>query len=638
MGNNERPIHKDRMMKPICQVPFRSDRRPGMAFFIGIAWAVVLSWTNLASASDAGMPPVILECSRDETAFMGQAVTLRVEVTGTSPFQYQWGYGRTSIPDATNSILRFSATDFADAGDEYWVTVQNDFGSGFCGGMQLTVLPVAPIPGFIDTSFHAIPGYGETVVVQSDETIVTGGRSGIVRMTPDGEVDPGFIREPVSGISSIAAQPDGKWVALAGFGHFAECHSRILRFNANGAGEASYSPDLTEGIPFAVTSCISALGIQSNNKVVLAARVLWAGRDDERWLDPVVRRFNVDGSADGSFTSGRVLCDGLQALAILPDDAILLASHAVFRRTPNGALDPSFEPVQLGPPAEACQVPGAVYCIAAQPDGRILIGGSFSTVGTHSISHVARLHPQGGVDLSFRPPQFSGAEQVIVRALAVQPDGRVLIGGNFDQLDGIPREGLARLNPNGELDSEFVAGTGLLNEDDDSVTSITVTDNGTRALVGGVLGSYWGRATGGLIRVHLTNAPADSDGDQLPDTWESRYFGSIQSSPAAPEVDADSDGMTNLEEFRAGTDPLRADSVLKTHVVSGRSGGWALRFQSLVNHVYFVETSSSLEAFQWQTVSGAFAGTGDYLEWPLSTADLQQFYRIRSEESVAGIR
>ena len=97
-----------------------------------------------------------------------------------------------------------------------------------------------------------------------------------------------------------------------------------------------------------------------------------------------------------------------------------------------------------------------VYSIAVQPDGKVLIGGSFSTVGTATRQRIARLTANGNLDESFVGPALNNTSSVVVKALSVQPDGKVMMGGIFDTVGGQARKGVARLNANGSLDTNFV--------------------------------------------------------------------------------------------------------------------------------------------------------------------------------------
>lgn len=117
----------------------------------------------------------------------------------------------------------------------------------------------------------------------------------------------------------------------------------------------------------------------------------------------------------------------------------------------NGSLDGSFNP---GGGANA-----AINAVAAD-GGQLVIGGNFTAFNGDGCGYFARLNADGSLDLPFSTEQGSGANNT-VRAVAVQPDGRVLIGGDFTMVDGTPRNYLARLNADGTLDATFDPGTTL---------------------------------------------------------------------------------------------------------------------------------------------------------------------------------
>lgn len=93
---------------------------------------------------------------------------------------------------------------------------------------------------------------------------------------------------------------------------------------------------------------------------------------------------------------------------------------------------------------------GTIYALAQQSDGKIVVGGAFTTLGGLKRSNIGRLNADGSLDTAFNP----GADGVIY-ALAVQTDDKIVVGGNFDNLAGAARSKIARLNPDGTLDSSF---------------------------------------------------------------------------------------------------------------------------------------------------------------------------------------
>src|SRR5947208_292836 len=155
--------------------------------------------------------------------------------------------------------------------------------------------------------------------------------------------------------------------------------------------------------------------------------------------------------------------------------------------------------------------PGAdrnVKALAVQPDGKIVVGGTFSTLGgggmgTTTRKHIGRLPPDGSVD-SFNP----GANDV-VDALAIQADGKIVVGGFFTTFGGggsgtIPRSCIARLNPDGTIDAGFdpgASGRGTHSEDS-TIFSIVVQADG-KIVVGGELTLLGGGGTGHFPRSQI---------------------------------------------------------------------------------------------------------------------------------------
>ena len=137
--------------------------------------------------------------------------------------------------------------------------------------------------------------------------------------------------------------------------------------------------------------------------------------------------------------------------------------------------------------------PGAnadVYSLAVQADGKILVGGWFSTLGGQTRNCVGRLNADGTLDSGFNP----GANQR-VNSLAVQADGKILVAGWFTTLGGQTRNYIGRVNANGILDSGFNARAGNL------VESLAVQADG-KILLGGWLNTLGGQTRIGIGRLN----------------------------------------------------------------------------------------------------------------------------------------
>ncbi len=240
------------------------------------------------------------------------------------------------------------------------------------------------------------------------------------------------------------------------------------------------------------------------------SRIQGIPRDSVALLKP-------DGSLDESFQPPEILLghrrmDGLGAgvwswypfpriNVVLPqsDGRILVAGgfsrvggqprNTLVRLLANGALDPDF--------GRELAFDGQVFALVIQPDGRIVVGGSFEKINGVRRAFVARLMPNGTVDASFQPKGgLASSWTVWVEALALQPDGGILVGGAFERVDGVGRLNLARLLPNGTLDTQFKARSGASGV----VRNLRLQADG-RILVAGAFDALNGRTSKKLGRL-----------------------------------------------------------------------------------------------------------------------------------------
>src|SRR5262249_45063245 len=171
------------------------------------------------------------------------------------------------------------------------------------------------------------------------------------------------------------------------------------------------------------------------------------------WLGGVSRanlaRLNADGSVDGTFNPGADLSadDSIPAvycLSVQPDGKILVGGYflalggadrnSLGRLNPDGSVDATFAPL-LGSSG------WAVFCLAQQTDGKILVAADFALMDTTPHFYLTRLDRDGNLDTFFSPVMDAP-----LNALAVQADGEILLGGSFSTVNGQPRLNIARLN------------------------------------------------------------------------------------------------------------------------------------------------------------------------------------------------
>jgi len=133
----------------------------------------------------------------------------------------------------------------------------------------------------------------------------------------------------------------------------------------------------------------------------------------------------------------------------------------------------------------------------------------------------------------------------------------------------------------------------------------------------------------GLITLNVrTNS---SWGDGIPDAWRLRFFGSISNLLSHASADADGDGVSNWQEYLAGTNPTDVGSQLRLasrHVSTNNVVH--LRWPTVYNKSYNIEWIPSLSGTNWFTIATNVPGTDQMMDFPVTNINLEtQFYRVR---------
>jgi uncharacterized delta-60 repeat protein len=171
-----------------------------------------------------------------------------------------------------------------------------------------------------------------------------------------------------------------------------------------------------------------------------------------------IARFNTDGTLDS--TKFVDYYGNPSAVALQPDGKILVSSANSFvRYNSNGTLDPTFASLTFN----AGGAGTGVQVIAVQSDGKILIGGSFDGYGGDPTKkRIARLNSDGSIDNTFNVgyPQDdgNGTTTGFVKDIAIQPDGKILVGGDYKLFNATTFYGpgpVTRLNSDGSVDNTF---------------------------------------------------------------------------------------------------------------------------------------------------------------------------------------
>ncbi|NLE44706.1 MAG: hypothetical protein GX620_08285 [Chloroflexi bacterium] len=246
---------------------------------------------------------------------------------------------------------------------------------------------------------------------------------------------------------ALAIQSDDNKILVGGW--FTELRGQprayIGRLNANGALDVDFDPGADD--------LVRALAVQSDGKILVGGAFTELGGQPRSNIG----RLNADGSLDTTFNPG---ADGsVSALAIQADGKVLVGGDftelggqprsSIGRLNADGSLDTTFNP----------GADGSVSALAIQADGKILVGGYFTELGGQPRSNIGRLNADGSLDTTFNPG--ADGDHADVTALAIQADGKIVVGGLFDELGGAPRNNIGRLNADGSPDLDFDPGASL---------------------------------------------------------------------------------------------------------------------------------------------------------------------------------
>ena len=364
------------------------------------------------------------------------------------------------------------------------------------------------------------------IAVQVDGKILVGGdffganciggqtRNRIARLDAATGLADSFDPNANNSVNSIGLQADGKILAGGSFGSVGgETRNYIARLDATTGLADSFDPNANSGV--------YAVAVQADKKILVGGLLTsLSPNGGAAVLRNRIARLENDGRLDQTLDLG-ISCCFIYATAVQPDGKILIggqfdtvlgvARKNIARLNPDGTLDMAFDP----------NANNTVLSISLQADGKIIVGGEFSqdhgavTIGGQTRNHLARLDGVTGAADSWNP---NASGQII--AIAVQADGKVLVGGFIAGVGGQLRNYIARLDPvTGSADSWDPNANR-------SVLSIVVQADG-KILVGGVFGQEYGALTiGGQTRNHIARLDPDTG---LADSFDPNLSGNVNS-------------------------------------------------------------------------------------------------------------
>jgi uncharacterized delta-60 repeat protein len=471
-----------------------------------------------------------------------------------------------------------------------------------------------------DTSFFSpavnLPaGEITCLAVQKNGNILIGGsfsgfdgftRRGLVRLLPDGSVDPAFDAAITAGtVYALAVQPDGKILA-AGDPVFAAGNppSHVVRFHADGSFDSTFHASLSQ------LMLATAIALQPDGRIIVGTLAVTDGV-----LSGSLVRLHPDGAPDSfaapAFTAPR-------RIAVQPDGRILVAAmEKTARLFPDGTQD-------FVMPAGSFQL---VQDLVLQAGGDYLVAGSFDTLGGIPRQNVARIKSNGTLDAAFNPNVAGGG----VDSMAVQADGRVVLAGTFTEAGGVPQQNLARLQNDSATNVLETAGPSTVRWRRDGgapeVSDVTFDLKPSGASDWTRLGSAT-RIAGGW---QLSGLTLPSSGTLRAQGYASRSvmetvapirtaieywrIGHFQTpdntGSAADGADPDHDGLTNFTEFAFGLSPVdRASNSLPEFKHSGAS--FTVSFtppEGREDVIYGAEWSPTMRPGSWTELTDTGAGS-----------------------------
>ncbi|MCC5916598.1 MAG: T9SS type A sorting domain-containing protein [Cryomorphaceae bacterium] len=360
--------------------------------------------------------------------------------------------------------------------------------------------------GSLHTDFAPVTGFNNTVrstSIQPDGKIVVGGfftsfngsaRNRIARLTEDGDIDTTFNTGNGfnSYVLSTALQPDGKIIAVGDFTAYNGTPiNYIARLHADGSLDSSFN------IGAGLDNTVRSVTLQNDGKIIVGG---WFNSFDGTPRN-LIARLNADGSLDGSFNSGTGFNNFVWSTTVQPDGKILVCGaftifngipiNRIARLNSDGSLDTGFDP--------GSGFNMFTFSTTLQPDGKIVVGGDFTYFNGTPVVGITRLHANGGIDTDFNVG--SGFDRAVLFT-KLQSNGKILAGGRFSSYNGISTNSIAIINNDGSLDTDFDPGNGFVFPN--SVFDIAQQPDG-KIIVGGDFDSFNGIHRNRIARLLTEN-------------------------------------------------------------------------------------------------------------------------------------
>lgn len=334
---------------------------------------------------------------------------------------------------------------------------------------------------------------GRSVIILTDGSLVVWGQSGelansgiLLKYSKVGSLDPSFgtngitfqeLYQVHSFVNDLTIQTNGNIITGGTSNSNATLGMVTTRMKQNGLPDTTYNTDgIAQSFLYSANLECKSIALQADGKIVQLGIQKTKTKNDEI----IIIRYHTDGSLDESFgTNGRVNTDvgnfdddGV-CMAVQADNKLIVAGYSyngqnydflLTRYLPNGNLDNSFSAdgkiiIAFGTGNDEA------HAIALQKDGKILVGGFTEGANHETQFAVIRLTAQGNLDQTFNKTgklsiDLSPDGNETIKAIKVQGDGKIILAG--DAFNGMNNDfALVRILPDGSLDNTF-SGDGIL--------------------------------------------------------------------------------------------------------------------------------------------------------------------------------
>ena len=336
--------------------------------------------------------------------------------------------------------------------------------------------------GSLDTTFNidsgAYRGINDIEILDNDKILITGlfleyegsGCQYIARLDKNGSFDSTFKSgfDEFGSFPTIKVQSNGKILIASDI-------FQPVRLNEDGCRDMSFNPG-TGVSRYHVSQSV----MQNDGKIIIGGHF----HKYNGFLREGLARLFSDGSIDTLFNPGKGADAWVRTIAVDTGDRIFIGGSFICYdgdtvnriaclRT-DGSIDSTFK--------TGTGFDQVVYAITMQKDNKILVGGMFDNYNGEEATSIARLNIDGSLDTTFQC-QFNGLNYL--QSICALKDGKIMIGGNFSNIQGYSIKNLARLNPDGSLDTTFNPGTG---PNSSVLTIVEQQDN--KVLIAGYFTSY----------------------------------------------------------------------------------------------------------------------------------------------------